>query len=182
MLLTTGEYVAMRLPNSVNSLLRRPNPLILLITFAVFLNIVTFAIAGDKGYVKPSAKNKCPVCGMFVAKHPEWIAEIQFKDGTYNVFDGAKDMFFFLARMSQYDHTHTLSDIISIYVMDYYSVLPVDGYKAFYVMGSDVYGPMGVEFIPFEKETDAMEFMKDHGGQRICRYRDITPKFLEDYD
>jgi nitrous oxide reductase accessory protein NosL len=34
--------------------------------------------------------------------------------------------------------------------------------SAYYVLGSDIYGPMGRELIPFEKEADAKEFIKDH--------------------
>jgi nitrous oxide reductase accessory protein NosL len=50
----------------------------------------------------------------------------------------------------------------------------IDGYHAYYVTGSDVYGPMGKELIPLEKETDAKEFMKDHKGQSILRFKDVN--------
>ena len=30
---------------------------------------------------------------MFVKKYPDWTSQILFKDGSYAVFDGAKDMF-----------------------------------------------------------------------------------------
>lgn len=29
---------------------------------------------------KPDSKEKCPVCGMFVYKYPEWLAQIRLKD------------------------------------------------------------------------------------------------------
>ena len=32
--------------------------------------------------------------------------------------------------------------------------------KAFYVIGSNVYGPMGEELIPFKNEDEAKKFMK----------------------
>ena len=49
--------------------------------------------AGERKPIKISARDKCPVCGMFVAKYPDWAAQIIFKDGSYAVFDGPKDMF-----------------------------------------------------------------------------------------
>ena len=55
----------------------------------------------------------------------------------------------------------------------------IDGREAFYVLGSDVYGPMGKELIPFEKETEARGFLKDHGGRSILRYREVTPAVLK---
>jgi len=44
-----------------------------------------------------------------------------------------------------------VEDIDSIYVTDYYNLTLIDGYQAFYVVGSNVYGPMGKELIPLEK-------------------------------
>jgi copper chaperone NosL len=54
--------------------------------------------------------------------------------------------------------------------------------KAFYVLGSDAYGPMGRELIPFEKETEAREFLKDHKGKNILRFRDITYSIVKGLD
>jgi copper chaperone NosL len=41
----------------------------------------------------PTQKDKCPVCGMFVSKYPDWVATVTFKDSTVLFFDGAKDFF-----------------------------------------------------------------------------------------
>ena len=35
----------------------------------------------------------------------------------------------------------------------------IDGKKAFYVIRSDIYGPMGHEFIPFSSKEDAQTFV-----------------------
>lgn len=145
---------------------------------ATLLLLTAVAVAAGKGYVKPADRDKCPVCGMFVAKYPDWLAEAAFRDGSYAVFDGPKDMFKYLADLKKYAPARRQADIEALYVMDYYSVKPIDGFTAFYVTGSDVYGPMGSEFIPFEKEADAREFQKDHRGKRILRYKDITTDVL----
>ena len=49
----------------------------------------------------------------------------------------------------------------------------IDGRKAFYGSGSDTYGPMGKELIPFEKETQAQEFLKDHKGKTVLTFGEI---------
>ena len=54
------------------------------------------ARAAEHTPVTPTASDKCPVCGMFVAKYPDFLAQIIFRDGTYAVFDGAKDLFKYL--------------------------------------------------------------------------------------
>jgi len=155
--------------------------------FALLAIVSTFlfnspAVAGDKAFIKPSDRDRCPVCGMFVAGFPEWNAEIIYRDGTYRVFDGPKDMFKYLADFKKYEPSLQQKDIVNIYVTDYYSVHPIDAYSAFFVIGSNIYGPMGNEFVSFEKETDAKVFMKDHAGKRILRFRDVTPKVLGEFE
>jgi nitrous oxide reductase accessory protein NosL len=41
------------------------------------------------------------------------------------------------------------------------------------VLGSDIYGPMGNELIPFKQESDAKTFNLDHRGTKVVRFRDI---------
>ena len=62
----------------------------------LLLSLVLFgwrAEAGEVVVAPPGPNVICPVCGMFVAKYPEWIAAVVFKDGHAHYFDGAKDMF-----------------------------------------------------------------------------------------
>jgi copper chaperone NosL len=138
--------------------------------------------AEEKKPVKVSQEDKCPVCGMFVAKYPDWVAEIIFKDGSYAVFDGAKDMFKYYFNLNKYNPSKKVTDIDSIYVMDYYSLTLIDGFKAFYVIGSNVYGPMGKELIPNAKEDEAKEFMSDHSGTRVLKWKEITSDLVKGLD
>jgi nitrous oxide reductase accessory protein NosL len=127
-------------------------------------------------------KDKCPVCGMFVAKYPDFVAEVLFKNGSYAVFDGTKDMFKYYFDMKKYDHARNQQDIEAIYVTDYYSLNLIDGLRAYYVLGSNVYGPMGNELIPFAKESDAKEFMKDHQGKSIVTFQDVKYEMVKALD
>jgi nitrous oxide reductase accessory protein NosL len=135
--------------------------------------------SAGKPYTQPADRDKCPVCGMFVAKYPDWIAEAVFRDSAYAVFDGPKDLFKYLANLKKYAQGRSEPDIEVLYVMDYYTVKPIDAHTAYYVIGSDVFGPMGAELIPFEKEADAREFLKDHQGKRILRFKEITHDVLK---
>lgn len=135
---------------------------------------------GEKKARKPSPRDKCAVCGMFVAKYPDWVASIAFRDGSLAFFDGPKDLFKYYHDLRKYNPVKKISDILSVQVSDYYALEPIDAFNAYYVLGSDVYGPMGRELIPFSTETDAVEFLKDHKGKRIVTFRDITPEVLRD--
>jgi copper chaperone NosL len=140
------------------------------------------AYGGQKKPVKPLQKDKCPVCGMFVAKYPDYVTEIIFKDGSYAVFDGVKDMLKYYFGLSKYNPKKKQSDIDAIYVTDYYDLTMIDGLKAFYVTGSDVYGPMGRELIPFKSRADAEEFRKDHKGKAVLGFNEITYAAIKGLD
>lgn len=138
--------------------------------------------AGDKQPVKPTEEDKCPVCGMFVAKYRDFLAEVIFKDGSHFIFDGAKDMFKYYFNLQKYNSGKRVEDIDSIYVTDYYNLQFTDGQKACFVVGSTVYGPMGRELIPFEMNEDAQEFMVDHAGQKIVRFDEVTLEMVKGLD
>ena len=153
-----------------------------LVSTFIVLIACTLVSAGEKGPITPAAKDKCPVCGMFVAKYPDFAAQINFKDDAYAVFDGVKDMFKYYFNLAKYNPGKKLTDIDSIYVTDYYDLKWIDGYKAFYVEGSDVYGPMGREIIPFEKKEGAEQFMTDHIGKSLLKFDEITYDLVKGLD
>lgn len=126
----------------------------------------------------PGAADKCPVCGMFVAKYPGFAAQVQLKDGRVYHFDSSKDLFTFYQNLPRYAPGKKAADVAAVLVTNYYDMSIIDGAAAWYVAGSNVTGPMGAELVPFRKEADAKEFTKDHKGKKILRFRDITPAVL----
>lgn len=150
--------------------------------FLMFLTVTTIAFAGEVKPVKPSPTVKCPVCGMFVAKYPDWVGEIIFSDGSTFFFDGAKDLFKYYYNLKKYNPNKSVDEIAAIYVTEYYNITLINAYNAYYVIGSDVYGPMGRELIPFETESDAREFMKDHKGKKIVKFKDVTRGLIDSLD
>ena len=132
--------------------------------------------------LKPSKKEKCPVCGMFVYKYPDWVGIIAFKDGQRFYFDGAKDLFKFYFDLNKYTPGKKHGDIASIHVTEYYDMTLINAHDAFFVEGSDVYGPMGLELIPLATLQDAKTFAKDHHGKQILKFKNITPAIIQKLD
>lgn len=122
----------------------------------------------------PGPKDTCPVCGMFVAQYPEWIATVLYRDGHAHHFDGAKDLFKYLFDLPRWAPGHRAEDITAIAVTEYYGLTRIPARDAWYVIGSDVLGPMGHELVPLASEAEAEEFMRDHAGQRILRFEEVT--------
>lgn len=139
-------------------------------------------LAGPVQAPDPEATSTCPVCGMFVAKYPEWIATVLYRDGHTHHFDGAKDLFKYLLDLPRWAPGHESSQIRLIAVTEYYSLARIDAQKAWYVTGSDVLGPMGHELIPLDSRQAAEEFKSDHGGRRILQFEAIDLPLLQALD
>jgi nitrous oxide reductase accessory protein NosL len=127
----------------------------------------------------PVPKGNCAVCGMYVANFPDWAGVITFKEGGQAWFDGPKDLFTYLLDLKRYAKKRNVTDIASIQVRDYYGLKQIDGQKAFYVLGSDVMGPMGKELVPFATEAGARDFLRDHRGSSILTFKEITSGTLK---
>ncbi len=124
---------------------------------------------------------KCPVCGMFVSKYPKWVAEVQI-DGYTHYFDGVKDMMKFYFKPASFHKKATQSMITKLLVSDYYTLKAVDAKSAWYVIGSNIHGPMGHELVPFGNKKDAETFEKDHYGKKVVSFEQITPEMVRALD
>ena len=47
------------------------------------------------------------------------------------------------------------------------------------MIGSDIYGPMGKEFIPFSSKEAAENFLQDHQGKKTLSFDDITDELVQ---
>ena len=123
--------------------------------------------------------SKCPVCGMFVYKYPKWAATMQIGAKTL-YFDGVKDMlkYYFFDKDFPYDR----DKIKSVTVTDYYTLEALDATKAYYVIGSNVYGPMGNELIAFKSKDEALKFKEEHRGKAVLKLSEITPQMMLSFD
>ncbi|MCR8684123.1 nitrous oxide reductase accessory protein NosL [Campylobacter ureolyticus] len=113
-----------------------------------------------------SKSTRCPICGMFVYKYPKWAVSLSFKDEKF-AFDGIKDMMKFILKDERFKSGEIL-------VRDYYTQKIIDAKNAFFVVGSDVLGPMGNELIAFETMKSARTFRLEHGGTEIYKFDEIT--------
>ena len=139
------------------------------------------------GKLEVTKDEKCPVCGMFTYKYPKWVAQIFYKHNDHEhhfSFDGVKDMmkfYFNPEKWGKYSYVNANS-ISKILVTDYYSGKGIDAFKAFYVIRSDIYGPMGHELIPFETYDDAEIFKNEHRGKRILTFDKIYQELPYELD
>ncbi len=145
--------------------------------FSRFL-LVVLLLLGVSAYAKVDVPKdaKCAVCGMKVAKYPNWVAVIEMNDGHKHYFDGVKDMMKFYLYPEKFKFKkESAKDIL---VTDYYTLKQIDAKKAWYVLGSNVFGPMGDELIPFKTKKDAEAFLKEHNGKSIVQFDKVDAQVL----
>lgn len=126
----------------------------------------------------PGPGDRCAVCGMFVSRYPRWVASVAWQDGTVTFFDGPKDLFHYLLYPERYRGRTAGGTIAEMLVTEYYSGAAMPARDAFYVVGSDVAGPMGREFVPVRSGEQAAVFRQDHQGRRILRFPEVTRAVL----
>jgi copper chaperone NosL len=156
--------------------LRAPMALLLAALLILSLSAPSLAAPKDSGIPKDA---KCPVCGMLVAKYPNWNAAISYRDGSSAHFDGPKDLFNYYLNPRKFDPAKKPSEPVSVTVKDYYSLAAIDARQAYFVVGSNVLGPMGKELIPFAKKSDAEGFRIDHQGRKLLRFPEVTRELLK---
>jgi nitrous oxide reductase accessory protein NosL len=145
----------------------------------LLLALVCLGAGGeDLKFPAPGPKDTCPVCGMFVSRYPDWVATVLYQDGHAHHFDGPKDLFKYLLDLDKYAPGHRRADIAAIGVTEYYGLTRIDARAAWYVIGSDVVGPMGHELVPLRTRAEAEEFQRDHQGKRLLRFDEVTGPLL----
>jgi len=129
-----------------------------------------------KHYKKLSVtkEEKCQVCGMYLHYYPTWVSQINYPKGETYKFDGIKDMMKF--------YFNNKEGIVDILVQDYYTLETLDAREAFFVIGSDVTGPMGHELIAFGDKKKAISFSLEHKGKIPLGFEEVTEYMVRHLD
>lgn len=115
----------------------------------------------------------CSNCGMETKDYPKWKAVITNGDRIIN-FCTPRCMF-----THYLEHSAHLKNA-KIQVTDYYSLKPVDAKNAYYVIHSNVIGPMGHDLVVVNGKTEAGQFMDEHEGEEVLDFTQVTDQVIQD--
>ncbi len=141
--------------------------------------LATPHISFGKGFPKPGKDDRCPVCGMFVYKYPKWAAGFVFQSGARYFHCCPKCMVHNLLHVPKYQPGETREHIRQIWVTEYYTTKPMDAREAFFVVGTSLVGPMGLDLIPVRGKTAAESLKNDYQGQLIVTLDEVTAEMLD---
>jgi nitrous oxide reductase accessory protein NosL len=142
-------------------------------TLAVQLALaVTLALSSGCG---GKARPRCERCGMFTDANPRWTAGAIAAGGRDVHFDAPRCMFAWLQATSGIGAEGP-------WVTEYYSQRKRPAAFVWYVVGSDVVGPMGPDLVPVGDEAAAERFRVEHQGRQVLRYDAVDAAALARLD
>ena len=104
----------------------------------------------------------CSNCGMPSNDFPQWMSQATVQGKKY-YFCSPKCL---VIRNMEGGLTELL-------LRDYYTQQSFPAAEAYVVIGSDVQGPMGPDFVPFMKKEDAEVFLKEHFGKELKPFGEV---------
>lgn len=117
----------------------------------------------------------CPIKNVPITKHKEWLGYVQFKNGDVVALSAPKYAFAYYIKekdVNKNDQVH------KIYMTDHKTGKIIDADGAFYVFGSRIMSVGGDDIIPFEKESDAKEFLEKQSGKKIFGIDRMNANFI----
>jgi copper chaperone NosL len=122
----------------------------------------------------PAQADRCPVCAM--STHDKKLpAAIALKDGRTFYFCGPGCMI--RAWLDPKTHLGVEKSALERAVAtDFLTGKHVDAEQAYWVLGSDVVGPMGPMPAPLADQQAVDAFQKRHGGKRVFMLKEMTPE------
>ena len=147
------------------------------ISVIIFL-IVILGMA-DGAFSQPQnieTHKKCPLCSMYPARYPDFNCQIVFKDGSYEAFDSAIGLLVYLHFPDKTGMA--LKPVAGVYFKDYLKQGWLEAEKAYFVTGSDIRGPMGIQFLPVDSQKAAEQIKKQANGKDVIHFKMIDRQYL----
>jgi nitrous oxide reductase accessory protein NosL len=120
-----------------------------------------------------ATRPRCARCGMYADTDPAFRAGATSADGQAVHFDSPRCLMQWLA-------SDAARGAEAPWVTEYYGQRKAPAAFCWYVIGSDVVGPMGPDLIPLADEPSARRFAEEHGGRRVLRFDEIDAAAIEE--
>lgn len=113
---------------------------------------------------------RCELCGMRVEPGSGWRAGGSSASGATLAFDTPKCLF---------RYRHTRGAITEPWVIEYYTQARRPAAELFYVIGTDLEGPMGRDLVPVAERDAADQLLADHHGERVLAFDEVDAATVE---
>lgn len=132
---------------------------------------LSVALSGCGQESTAEAQQRCDLCGMRIDSRSGWRAGGRSASGEELRFDTPKCMF---------RQHHERGGVRDAWVIEYYSQERRPARDLFFVVGSDLEGPMGRDLVPVEGRENAERLMREHHGERVLAFAEVTEAIVDD--
>jgi hypothetical protein len=137
-----------------------------------FLAAALVLTLGSSCKKRETPRDRCTRCGMKIDPASAWRVELILPDGAAMSFD--------TPRCALYAWRSGQVEATAIRVHEYYDQKMRDGTELRFVVGGDVAGPMGPDFVPVDPAR-VTKFIQDHGAERAFRLDELTLQTLDQH-
>ncbi|MBI5557414.1 MAG: nitrous oxide reductase accessory protein NosL [Deltaproteobacteria bacterium] len=123
----------------------------------------------------PGPEERCVTCGMYPARFPEHRSQILTSEGNSLHFCSTRCLVNYQAK--PVDYVKDPPKVQWIWVTVYPDGDYDNAQGLYYVVGSKIMGPMGLDALPVRKKADALALTEKEGGT-VMSFDDITPDML----
>ncbi len=140
-----------------------------------FLNVLLATVLALSSGCGGKPRVRCERCGMFLDANPRWAAGAVAAGGRDVHFDAPRCLFAWL-------QSTTGIGAEAPWVTEYYTQRKRPAAFVWYVVGADVTGPMGPDFVPIGDEVGAERFRGEHHARAVLRYDAVDAAALARLD
>jgi nitrous oxide reductase accessory protein NosL len=125
----------------------------------------------DEASAQRPTGGRCALCGMRVTRGSAFASGANEANGHEVLFDSVKCMFRWLGQ-------HT--DARDPWTTEHLSRSERPARDLFYVLGSDIDGPMGADLVAVDTREHAEQIRTSHHGTQILAFAEVTGSVLDE--
>jgi nitrous oxide reductase accessory protein NosL len=126
--------------------------------------------ADEASAQRGGATGRCGLCGMRVTRGAAFSAGARTAANEEVLFDSVKCMFRWLGQHA---------DATAPWVTEHLTRSERPARDVFYVLGTDLQGPMGHDLVPVDTAEHAEQLRQSHHGTRVVRFAEVDAAIID---
>ncbi|MBT4287012.1 MAG: hypothetical protein HOD92_06710 [Deltaproteobacteria bacterium] len=149
---------------------------VMMFCLTIFLLLNSSATYGENAPAEIEVHKMCPLCGMYPARYRTFQCQIVFTENSYEAFDSPQGLLIYLLFPEKTEISVVKPHFI--YYRDYIDGSWIRSADTYYVVGTGVMGPMGLDFLPVKGKSRAEQLNKEEEGALVIHHSQVDRAFM----
>jgi len=156
--------------------MKTTNKILIMFCLPIFLLLNSSTAFSENAPAEIEIHKMCPLCGMYPARYRTFQCQIVFSENSYEAFDSPQGLLIYLLFPEKTEISVVKPHYI--YYRDYIDGNWIRSDDTYYVVGSGVMGPMGLDFLPVKGKLRAEQLQKEEQGALVIHHSQVNRAFL----